>query len=59
METESGRKNEAVRAGEYLSEDFQSYLRKHGIQSELTAAHSPKQNGVSECLNRMLMESAR
>jgi len=62
METESGMKIKALRAdrgGEYLSHEFTSFLKRYGIQSELTAAYSPQQNGVSERLNRTLVEAAR
>ena len=38
---------------------YQSFLKKYGIQSEFTAAYSPRQNGVSERLNRTLVEAAR
>ena len=51
VERESEQSIKALRAdrgGEYLSEEFGSYLKKHGIRAEFTAAHSPQQNGVSE-----------
>ena len=38
---------------------FKCYLKEHGIRAEFTAAHSPQQNGVSERMNRTLMEAAR
>ena len=44
--------------GEYLSSAFQNYLHKKGIRHELTVPHSPQQNGVSEQMNRTLVESA-
>ena len=62
VETESGMKIKAMRAdrgGEYLSDEFKSFLKKCGIRSEFTAAYSPQQNGVSERLNRTLVEAAR
>ena len=49
----------ADRGGEYLSDEFKSFLKKCGIQSQFTAAYSPQQNGVSERLNRTLVEAAR
>ena len=49
----------ADRGGEYLSNEFKSFLKKCGIQSKFTAAYSPQQNGVSERLNRTLIEAAR
>jgi len=45
--------------GEYLSSAFQFYLKEKGIRHELTVPHSPQQNGVSERMNRTLVESAR
>ena len=45
--------------GEYLSKEFEEYLRAKGIHHELSAPYSPAQNGVAERLNRTLMESAR
>ena len=45
--------------GEYVSREFEAYLKSKGIQHELTIAHTPEQNGVAERLNRTLMESAR
>ena len=49
----------ADRGGEYLSDQFKSFLKKCGIRSEFTAAYSPQQNGVLERLNRTLVEAAR
>lgn len=45
--------------GEYLSTEFQNYLKEKGIRHELTVPHSPEQNGVAERMNRTLVESAR
>ena len=45
--------------GEYLSREFQAYLKSKGIRHELTIAHTPEQNGVAERMNRTLVESAR
>ncbi len=45
--------------GEYLSTEFVNYLKSKGIQHELTVPNAPEQNGVSERINRTLMESAR
>eukprot|EP00171_Calliarthron_tuberculosum_P023309 IDg23309t1 len=41
--------------GEYLSNDFKSYLELHGIKHELTVAYTPQQNGEAERMNRTLM----
>jgi hypothetical protein len=45
------------RGGEYLSTEFDRYLKDQGIKHQLTT-HSPQQNGVAECLNRTLVEHA-
>ena len=47
------------RGGEYLSNEFKSFMKKCRIQSEFIAAYSPQQNGVSGRLNRTLIEAAR
>ena len=43
--------------GEYLG--MLKYLEKEGIEWESSAPYTPQQNGVSERLNRTLMEMAR
>lgn len=45
--------------GEYMSSEFRKYLKSRGIRHETTVAHAPEQNGVSERMNRTLVESAR
>lgn len=62
VEKESGQSIKALladRGGEYLSEEFKYFLKKHGIRAEFTAAYSPQQNGVSERMNQTLVEAAR
>ena len=44
------------RGGEYLDEDFISYLTDNGILSQLTAPGTPQQNGVVERRNRTMLE---
>ena len=59
---ESGRRVIKLRTdngGEYVSQEFETYLKSKGIQHELTVPHSPQQNGVAERMNRTLTESAR
>ena len=46
-------------SGEYLSREFQEFLKSKGIKHELTIPRTPEQNGVAERMNRTLMESAR
>ena len=45
--------------GEYMSTEFQEYLKSKGIQHELTVAYTPQQNGTAECMDRTFVESAR
>ena len=45
--------------GEYVSKEFEEFLKYKGIRYELTVPYPPAQNGVAERLNRTLMESAR
>jgi hypothetical protein len=47
------------RGGEYLSAEFDEYLKAQGIKRELTVHDSPQQNGVAERLNRTLVELTR
>lgn len=44
---------------EYVNQEFEQLLRKHGILRRLTAPYNPEQNGVAERRNRTLMEMAR
>ena len=41
--------------GEYISSDFQEFLKEKGIRHELTIPHTPEQNGVVERINHTLM----
>ena len=45
--------------GEYTSRQFEQYLKSEGIRHEKTVPKTPEQNGVSERLNRTLVEAAR
>lgn len=45
--------------GEYVSNEFEKYLKSKGIRHEFTVPHLPQQNGVAERMNCTLMESAR
>jgi len=47
------------RGGEYLSNEFKSFLLDEGIVHELSNAGTPQQNGVAERMNRVLQERAR
>lgn len=45
--------------GEYVSTEFEQYLKSQGIHHELTVRYSPQQNGVAERYNRTICELAR
>ena len=45
--------------GEYCSKEFDSYYSRNGIHREKTVPRTPQENGVSERMNRMIMEHAR
>ena len=47
------------RGGEYTGKKFKEFLREQKIKHEETIANTPEQNGISERLNRTLMEKAR
>ena len=42
--------------GEYINHKVINYLKSCGIWYEITAAHSPAQNGIAECLNCTLIK---
>ena len=44
--------------GEYMSAEFQDFLKEKAIHHETTVPHSPQQNGVAERMNRTLQEAA-
>jgi transposase InsO family protein len=45
--------------GEYCSKEFDDYFSYHGIHREKTVLRTPQENGVSERMNRTIMEHAR
>ena len=46
-------------AKEYLSMSFSSFMFSHGILHQSSCAYTAQQNGVIECKNRHLVETAR
>ncbi|KAL0849649.1 hypothetical protein ABMA28_013903 [Loxostege sticticalis] len=44
---------------EYLSNDFQTFLKKSGIIHQTSVPYTPQQNGLAERMNRTLLERAR
>ncbi|CAI7823440.1 unnamed protein product [Closterium sp. NIES-53] len=47
------------RGGEFLGAEMMAWLKKQGIQRELTTAYTPQSNGVAEWANRTILETAR
>ncbi|KAL9257162.1 Retrovirus-related Pol polyprotein from transposon TNT 1-94-like protein [Drosera capensis] len=47
------------RGGEFTSKDFDAFYDEQGIRRQLTAPHTPEQNGVAERKNRTVVEMAR
>jgi transposase InsO family protein len=45
--------------GEYISRRFQDICKSRGIEIDGSIPYSPQQNGVSERMNRTLVEMAR
>ena len=62
MEKHSGKYIKTLRTdrgGEFCSDEFNTHCEEHGILRELTAPHSPEQNGVAERKNQTVVEMAR
>ncbi len=62
VENLSGHKLKVFRTdngGEYTSNEFEEYLRKDGIKHEYSIPKTPQQNGVSERMDRTLVEYVR
>ena len=47
------------RGGEYMSIEFVSFLKEHGILSQFSAPRTPQQNGVAERRNQTLLDIIR
>jgi transposase InsO family protein len=45
--------------GEYFSNEFNEYLKEHGIRSKYSCSYSPQQNGVVGRKNKHIVEIAR
>jgi transposase InsO family protein len=62
VENEIGKNLKCLRSdngGEYCSKDFDDYCSFHEIHREKTVPRTPQENGVSERMNRTIMEHAR
>jgi transposase InsO family protein len=44
---------------EYAFNEFENYLRQHGIKHQTTVPYNPQQNGVTERLNKTLLNMVR
>jgi len=44
---------------EYLSKEFEQFLKENGIQRRLSVPYNPEQNGTAERKNRTLLDVAR
>ncbi|CAI5969791.1 unnamed protein product [Closterium sp. NIES-64] len=47
------------RGGEFLGAEMTAWLKKQGIQRELTTAYTPQSNGVAERANQTILETDR
>ncbi|MCO5555990.1 hypothetical protein L7F22_009534 [Adiantum nelumboides] len=45
--------------GEYFSNKFNNFLKKHGVQRQFSCRYTPQQNGLAEHKNRHIAEVAR
>ncbi|MCO5592153.1 hypothetical protein L7F22_046149 [Adiantum nelumboides] len=45
--------------GEYFSNEFSNFLKKHGVQKQFSCRYTLQQNGVAECKNMHIVEVAR
>ncbi|XP_059069477.1 uncharacterized protein LOC131859574 [Cryptomeria japonica] len=44
------------KGGEYISNEFLNFCKRHGIHKQFTASYTPQQNGVAERKNQTIME---
>ena len=44
---------------EYINKDLHAWCLDRGIEIQMTAPYTPKQNGVTECWNKTIVELAR
>jgi hypothetical protein len=62
VENETGKCSKCLKlcnGGEYCKKEFDDYCSYHGIRREKTVPRTPRENGVSERMNRTIMERAR
>jgi transposase InsO family protein len=61
LETQTEHKVKYIRSdrgGEFMGKEIKKYLQKKGITDELSAPHTPQQNGVAERYNQVTHEHA-
>ena len=46
------------RGNEYVSNEVLNLCKTHGIQKQFTTQYTPKQNGIAETKNKIIMEMA-
>ena len=59
VENETRNKLKCLRSdngGEYCNKDFDNYCSYNGIRRQKTVPGTPQENGVSERMNRTIME---
>jgi transposase InsO family protein len=62
VENQIGTKIKTLRSnngGEFMSKNFDDFLRECGIQRQTSAPYTPQQNGVAEQANRTIMECVK
>ena len=62
VENERGKKLNCLRSdngGEYCRKSFEDYCSFNGIRRQKTISGTPQENGVSERMNRKIMECVR
>ena len=62
VEKQTGKYVQCLRSdggGEYFSNEFNNFLKKHGIQRQFSCRYTPQQNGVAERKNKHIAEVAR
>jgi hypothetical protein len=62
VENETRKRLKCLRSengGEYCRKEFDYYFSYHGICRENTVLETPQENGVSERMNRIIMDHAR
>jgi len=62
VELETGKRIKCLRTdngGEYVDGDFLTFCKHEGITRQFTVPHTPQQNGVTERMNRTLLDRTR